>query len=236
MATGESAFLSKLKKFDFLATADLAGLAELEVRSRTFPANTEIVHEHQAGGRAFIVQAGWACAYKLLPDGGRQVIDFPLPGDFMGVRSLLLRTSDHGFSAVTDLVAAEITAPRLMDLFQKAPRLGCAILWACSRDEAMVVEHLVGVGRRSAIARTAHFFVELALRLKLVGLADDTGFACPLNQYLLSDALGLTAVHLNRVLRQLRERRLMTLREGRVILHDLAGLGRLAGYDSAYLD
>ena len=100
----------------------------------------------------------------------------------------------------------------------------------------MVVEHLVGIGRRSALARTAHFLVELGLRLQLVGLGSETGFACPLNQYLLADALGLTAIHVNRVLRQLREQGLVTFRDGRVVFHDLARLRELAEHHGGYLD
>jgi CRP-like cAMP-binding protein len=114
--------------------------------------------------------------------------------------------------------------------------LGAAILWAASRDEAMVVEHLVNIGRRSALVRTAHLLLELGLRLQLVGHGSEGGSVCPLNQYLLADALGLTAIHVNRVLRQLRERALVTFREGRVEVHDLAGLRDLAEYHSGYLD
>ena len=88
----------------------------------------------------------------------------------------------------------------MMEVFNEFPRLGAAILWAASRDEAMVVEHLVSIGRRTAIERTAHFFLELSERLRLVGLANDKEFACPLNQYVLADALGLSAIHVNRVL------------------------------------
>jgi CRP-like cAMP-binding protein len=100
----------------------------------------------------------------------------------------------------------------------------------------MVVEHLVSVGRRSALVRTAHLPLELGLRLQLVGLGSESGFVCPLNQDLLADALGLTAIHVNRVLRQLRERGLATFREGRVEFHDLAGLHHLAQFHSGYLD
>ncbi len=154
----------------------------------------------------------------------------------MGLRSVLLRTSDHGFAAVTDIVVAEMPGQRLLDSFRERPRLGAAILWAASRDEAMVVEHLVGIGRRSALVRTAHLLVELGLRLQLVGLGDEGGFACPLNQYLLADALGLTAIHVNRVLRQLRERQLLTFRDGQVVFHDLPGLRQLAEHHGGYLD
>jgi CRP-like cAMP-binding protein len=79
-------------------------------------------------------------------------------------------------------------------------------MWAASRDEAMVVEHLVNIGRRNAIERTAHFFMELAERLSLIGLGTEAEFKCPLTQFVLADALGLTAIHVNRVLRRLRER------------------------------
>ena len=172
----------------------------------------------------------------MLPDGGRQIINFSIPGDIMGLRSVLLRTSDHAFSAVSDIVVAEVSATTMMETFQRMPRLGAAILWAASRDEAMVVEHLVNIGRRSALVRTAHLLLELGLRLQLVGLGSESGYACPLNQYLLADALGLTAIHVNRVLRQLRERALVTFREGHVEVHDLPGLRDLAEYHSGYLD
>jgi CRP-like cAMP-binding protein len=236
MAAGASALVQKLNRFLPLQPDELASLAGLEARRRPILAQTEIVHERQEGHHAFILQEGWACAYKLLPDGGRQVIDFSVPGDFMGLRSVLLRTSDHAFAAVSDIVVAEVSAQQMIDTFQRMPRLGAAILWAASRDEAMVVEHLVSIGRRSALVRTAHLLLELGLRLQVVGRGSDGGYVCPLNQYLLADALGLTAIHVNRVLRQLRERGLVTFREGRVEFHDLKSLRDLAEYHSGYLD
>ncbi len=118
----------------------------------------------------------------------------------------------------------------MMEIFNEFPRLGAAILWAASRDEAMVVEHLVSIGRRSALDRTAHFFLELSERLRLVGLATEQEFDCPLNQYVLADALGLSAIHVNRVLRQLRERKLMTLKDRKVTIHNMSQLKLLAGF------
>ncbi|MBN9265431.1 MAG: Crp/Fnr family transcriptional regulator [Hyphomicrobium sp.] len=193
-------------------------------------AGKELVHEGQTGHLAYILQAGWACSFKLLPDGGRQIIAFPLPGDCIGLRSVLLRTSDHSFSALTDVVVSSVEASRMMEIFNEFPRLGAAILWAASRDEAMVVEHLVSIGRRSAIERTAHFFLELSERLRLVSLATEQEFDCPLNQYVLADALGLSAIHVNRVLRQLRERKLMTLKDRKVTIHNMNRLTLLAGF------
>ncbi len=118
-------------------------------------------------------------------------------------------------------------ASDLIDAFARTPRLATAILWAASRDEAMVVEHLVGIGRRNAEARMAHFLLELGSRLALVGIGSKEGFDCPLTQYHLADTLGLSAVHVNRVLRQLRESGLVTFRDGRVTFHDYGGLWNL---------
>lgn len=226
----------KLNAFVALAPNELACVADLQSRRRRISALTELVHEGQTGHRAWILLDGWAYSYKLVPDGGRQIIGFPLPGDFMGLRSVLLRTSDHSFASVTDAVVSEVSSQRMSEVFQDFPRLGSAILWAQSREEAMVVEHLVNIGRRSAIERLAHLFLELGDRLKMVGLVSSTEFACPINQYMLADALGLTAIHVNRVLRQLRERGLVTLRSQQVVIHDLDALRDLAGFDSAYLN
>ena len=236
MPVFDSALVRKLNRFLPLGRDELAAVAELESKRRPIAAGTDLVHEQQIGHHAFILEDGWACSYKLLPDGGRQVIDFPIPGDVIGLRSVLLRASDHSFAAVTNIIVAELSARQLIAAFEQQPRLGVAFLWAASRDEAMVVEHLVNIGRRNALVRTAHFLVELGLRLQLAGLGSETGFACPLNQYLLADAVGLTAIHVNRILRQLREGKLLTFRDGRVVFHDLPRLRQLAGHHSGYLD
>src|SRR3954463_9017346 len=231
-----SALARKLNQFLPPGRGDLTALTELEAQHRSIAADTELVHEREAGQRAFILQQGWACCYKLLHDGGRQVIDVRLPGDFIGLRSVLLRTADHSSATVTDAIVAEVPARRMLETFRALPRLGAAILWAASRDEAVVVEHLVGLGRRDALTRTAHFLVELGLRLELVGLGTGAGFACPLNQYQLAEVPGLTAIPPNRVLRRLRERGLATFRDGRVAFHDLPRLRALAGHHGGYLD
>jgi CRP-like cAMP-binding protein len=208
----------------------LACLASLQSEPVRVKQGGELVYEGQSGHKAYILLNGWACSFKLLPDGGRQIIGFPLPGDCVGLRSVLLRTSDHSFSALTDVVVSSVDAARMIRVFNEFPRLGVAILWAASRDEAMVVEHLVNIGRRTAIERTAHFFLELEERLRLVGMASANGYDCPLNQYVLADTLGLSAIHVNRVLRQLRERKLLTLKDRKVRILDPAGLRTLAGY------
>jgi CRP-like cAMP-binding protein len=227
---GRSSIARKLGALVTLSQREQALLAELQAAPVRIERGRELVHEGQIGHRAYLLLAGWACSFKLLADGGRQVIRFPLPGDWIGLGSALLRASDHSFSALTDVVVSSIDPARMRRLFEELPRLGMAILWATSQDDSMVVDHLVSLGRRSAIERTAHLFLELHERLQRIGLASDQEFACPLNQYVLADALGLSAIHVNRVLRELRERELLTLKARSAVIHDMVGLIAMAGY------
>jgi CRP-like cAMP-binding protein len=232
----DSVLARKLNTFLPLTRQELDCLADIQSAPVKMKRGQELVQEGQTGHQAFVLQAGWACSYKSLSDGGRQIISFPIAGDCVGLRSVLLRTADHSFLALTDAVVSTVEPGHIMRCVTEFPRLGVALLWAASRDEAMVVEHLVSVGRRSAIERTAHFFMEMAERLMLIGEATETEFKCPLSQFVLADALGLTAIHVNRVLRQLREQGLLTVRKGRVHIHDLDGLRKLAGFQGGYLN
>ena len=236
MEIADSPLARKLGSFVRLTNAELAALDELHNRRRRYVAERDVIYEGQRDQSAYVLAKGWVASYKLLPDGTRQIVDFQIPGDFLGLRSVLLRTSDHNVEPVTRIEASEIPKVDLIEAFNQTPRLATAVLWAASRDEAMVVEHLINLGRRSGEERMAHFLLELGTRLKLVGMADRTGFDCPLTQYHLADALGLSAVHVNRVLRQLRDQGLVTFRKGRVSFDDFDGLVTLAEFDATYLD
>jgi CRP-like cAMP-binding protein len=236
MSILRSPLTRKLSAFVALSGADLDTLARFHQRRRRFLAGHPMIHEGHKNQSAFILARGWACSFKMLPDGGRQIVDFQVPGDFLGLRSILFRTADHSSEAVTPIEASEVLASDILDSFAQAPRLAAAVLWAASRDEAMVVEHLVNLGRRSAEKRMAHLLLELGARLLLVGIGSRAGFDCPLTQYHLADALGLSAVHVNRVLRHLREDGLVTFQKGHISFDDLEGLADLAGFDPDYLD
>ncbi len=232
----DSPLARKLGAFVALTEKELAVLEGFHQRRRSFEPGVDLVRQGQLGQLAYILADGWVCSYKLLPNGTRQIVDFQVPGDFLGLRSVLFRTSDHNAEAMTTVEVSEVSSVDLIDAFANTPRLATAVLWATSRDEAMVVEHLIGIGRRNAMERTAHFLLELGARLELVGLGTKRGYACPLSQYMLADALGLSAVHINRVLRQLREEGLLTFRTGQVIFDDFERLLKLADFDIAYLD
>jgi CRP-like cAMP-binding protein len=219
-----------------LSGAELDVLKSLHKRRRTFVAGRDLVHQGRSDQAAYILISGWACSYKLLEDGQRQIVDFQIPGDFLGLRSVVLHISDHSVEPVTDIEVTEVHVSDLMKTFSDTPRLATAVLWAASRDEAMVVEHLINIGRREAEVRVAHFLLELSARLTLVGLGSKAGYACPLTQYLMADALGLSSVHVNRVLRKLREAGLVTFRDGFVTFDDYDRLAAFADFEMTYLD
>jgi len=233
---GSSPVIRKLSAFASLSDAERAVLGRLDAKSRSFSAGRDMVHQGQTERAAYILATGWVCSYKLQSDGSRQIVGFQVPGDFLGLRSVLLHRSDYSFEPIVDSVALEVPKEFLLEAFSATPRLATAFLWAAARDEAMMLEHLVGLGRRDASKRISHFLLELGARLGLVGLGNADGYDCPLTQYHLADALGLTSVHVNRVLRDLRQADLVSFRAGRVTFMDHAGLVELAEFDPAYLD
>jgi CRP-like cAMP-binding protein len=206
-------------------------LADLQSSPELVGQGSELLNQGERSKVGYILQSGWGRSFKTLKNGERQIITFPLAGDCVGLRSVLLRTSDHSFSALTDVIVSRVEVPKMLRVFADFPHIASAILWASSRDEAITVEHLASVGRRSALERTGHFFLELSARLQLVGLTERSEFECPLTQYDLADALGLTAIHVNRVLRELRQLNLLTFQDRVVTIHDRTGLGALSGYE-----
>jgi CRP-like cAMP-binding protein len=226
----------KLGALVALTDVELRVLDALHKRRRTFATGRDLVHQGRADQATYILVSGWAVAYKILEDGQRQIIDFLIPGDFIGLRSMVSHLSDHSVEPVTDIEVTEVLVADFMTALADTPRMAIAVFWATSRDEAMVVEHLINIGRRGAAVRVAHFLLELGARLALVGLGSKAGYACPLTQYLLADALGLSSVHVNRVLRQLRDKGMVTFRDGFVTFDDYGRLTEFAGFDPEYLD
>lgn len=234
--TENSPLMRKLSAYVALSETENELLSSLHQRRKKFEGGRDLVYQGQSERAAYILAKGWACSYKTLCDGTRQIVDIQIPGDFLGLRNILLHTSDHSIASITDIEVSQVSASDLLDAFSENSRLAVAVLWAASRDEAMVVEHLIDLGCRTADERLAHFLLELGSRLTLIGKGDGTGYDCPLTQYHLADLLGLTAIHVNRALRKLREQGLVTFRSRRVSFDDYKGLVAFADYDPAYLD
>jgi len=203
---------------------------------RLVPARVTIRSENDPVASAYAIREGWAFACKMLPSGERQVTDFFLPGDVIGFGNLFLKVADQSIETITETELVEISGPAVRLATRQSPELMDAVVSLVSRERAKLVEHLVDVGRRNSVARVAHLLLELGRRLELAGHDARTGYACPLSQYLLADALGLTAIHVNRVLRKLRLAGLLTFRHGHVTFHNRDRLVELTGFDPAYVD
>ena len=232
----DSALARKLSAFAPLSVSDHLVLSDLHRRRRRYLAGVDMIHQGQTRSSAFILASGWACSYKLLPGGARQIVSVQIPGDVLGLRSALLPRSDQSVEPITPIHASEMPQRELLDALARSPGLALAVLLSAANEAAMLAEHLVNLGRRTAAERMGHFLLELGARLRRVGLGDGSGYHCPLSQYVLADTLGLSAVHVNRVLRELRQQGLVTFQKGRVDFHDLAALVAFAGFDRSYLD
>ncbi len=160
----DSALARKLNAFQPLAASELKALADIQSAPLAVKRGRQLTHEGQTGHKAFVLQAGWACSYKLLSNGARQIISFPVPGDCVGLRSVLLRTADHSFSALTDAVVSSVDGDRMLKCITEFPRLGAALFWAASRDEAMVVEHLVSMCLRLGVQDPVYRIRRVRLR------------------------------------------------------------------------
>lgn len=215
-------------------------LNALPVRRRAYGADQELIQRGDAFTHAFILEAGWACAYRTLASGARQVLSIYVPGDLIGLLAVTSADAsgmgtDHSVRAVTAAEVSEVDVSELSNVLMRLPGLARYMLWDAARAGAMLEERIVSLGRRSARERTAHFYLELAERLTLGGAAKASAYDCPLSQYVVADVLGLSPEHLNRVMRQLRLTGLLCVRRGRVDLLNAEGLGRLADFDPAYL-
>src|SRR5262249_42986313 len=131
-----SALARKLNVFVRLSKNELDILANLQSKPLRIRRGQELTHEGQTNHRAVILQIGWGCSFKTMPDGGRQIIAFPIAGDCVGMHSMLLQPSDHAFPVLTDATISSVEASRLLEIFRESPRLGAAFLWSASRDEA----------------------------------------------------------------------------------------------------
>lgn len=183
----------------------------------------------------YILEEGWACRYRLLNDGRRQILTLLVPGDEAGASAGLVRTADHSVATLTPCRVYPVPAASLQAVQQQHPVLRRAFAWSARRDLAIMQEHVVDLGRRTARERFAHLVLELLCRLRLVGLADDDGFTLPLTQGVLADVLGLSIVHVNRTLRWLNDEGLVRYRPGRLEVVDIPGLTRVAEFDEDYL-
>lgn len=199
------AFRRRLVFFTGLQVDDFEGLRDLAQRCTKESAQQRIVQRGERTRAVYVMEAGVAARIRVTQDGGRQIVNFLVPGDLFDPMGLIHAQSDHSFETLTSIALAEIDAGRLFELFGTHRRLAAAFWWVAIQEEGMLREQIVRVGRRSAQHRTAHLLLELTWRLRLAGAdVDNDEFWLPLSQAEVADALGLSHIHMNRVLRALR--------------------------------
>lgn len=178
---------------------------------------------------------GWLFRYKILHKGGRQIVDFVLPGDIFALQACLFKSSLYSIATVTPSLLSIIPFDKVDKVFEHNPKLSKLIFWSAACEAARLAEHLTDAGRRSAYERVSHMLLELFFRLKTVGLTDGMSFHMPLTQELIGDALGLTTIHVNRTLRLLREDHLIDVVGKRVTIRDFEALSLLSDFETSYL-
>jgi CRP-like cAMP-binding protein len=225
----------KLTRLVSLSPEEIAVLGDLQSTIRKVARNREIISEGRKYDGLLVLIAGVSIRYRILHDGRRQVLNITLPGDFIGFPGCFFESALYSITALTDCAVSAVPFARLLGFFEKYPRLAATIFWSFSCEAAMYAEHLIDVGRRSALERVAHFLLELLTRLQAIGLADEHSYQMPLTQELIGDALGLSVPHVSRTLRQLREDDLVAVEGQRVIIKDIEALGTLADFERTYL-
>jgi CRP-like cAMP-binding protein len=214
---------------------EAAALLDLRATSRMLRPGHEIVSEGRRCSAVFLITEGIAIRYRILHDGQRQILNFVLPGDFVGFTNCRFYSALYSIKTLTHAAISPIPLARLIALFDTHPRLAARLLWSLSGEAAILREHLIGLGRRSALKRVAHLLLELFFRLQQIGLADERSYRVPLTQETIGDALGLSIPYVNRVLRQLRDDGLVRIDAQRVVIEDIEELSVLADFEHTYL-
>ena len=216
----------------FKALEDGALDAINRVRSHTsaFRAGTTLIRESQVGGQLYTLYSGWAFRYKTLADGRRQILNFLLPGDLIGLQQEFGGEAAHGVELLTDCALCVFEGERLFHVYRDYPRLGYDITWLAAQEERHVDDNLLTAGRRNALERVAMLLLHLYRRMERIGQAEGASMAFPLTQQHIADALGLSLVHTNKTLRKLHQLGLHDLADGRLFLRNPHALASLAEY------
>lgn len=200
-----------------------------------FPAARTLVRAGAPLSHSMLIVDGLVARFKDLSDGQRQIQEIHVAGDFTDLHGFILKRLDHNVGTLTRSRIAMVPHDRLKRITEDEPHLARLLWFSTLIDSAIQREKILSVGRRPALSRLSHLLCEIRIRLELVGLAANGSFALPITQLDLGDASGLTSVHANRMLKQLRDDRIVTFRGGEVTVHDWPRLQQVAEFDPAYL-
>jgi CRP-like cAMP-binding protein len=230
-----AALIRKLEQFDRLSDAERQLLEQAVVRQRAAAKGEDLVREGDRPSESLFLITGFAARYNLLRKGKRQITALHLPGDFVDLHSFLVKTMDHSVMAVTACTLGVVPHEALRAISETQPHLTRLLGVNMAVDGAIHRRWIVSIGRQSALEHAAHLFCEMFLRLQAVGLTEDDSFKLPLTQAELGDTLGLSTVHVNRVIQELRAEGLITWRGETVVITDWPRLQQIAEFDPTFL-
>lgn len=226
--------IRKLEAFAPLPEADRRLIEHVTRFSQVVGPRVDLVREGDTPNAVRLIIEGFACRYKILPDGTRQIMAYLVPGDFCDLHVFILKAMDHSMATLSPCRVVEILRPQILELMER-PAIARAMWWAALVDEATLREWLVNVGARPAEQRIAHLLCELLLRLETVGLTDGNHYELPITQTELGETMSLSLVHVNRVLQRLRKDGLITFAGGHLVILDVKRLKALGGFNPNYL-
>lgn len=224
--------LRRLEAFAANTDAEIDFIQKFKSGELLLPARTVLREEGAFANELYTLLEGWAFRYRTLTNGNRQIINFLLPGDFIGLQEKLTAHSPHGVELLTAARLCRFPTSGLFDLYREHPSLGYDVTWIAAHEELIVDENLVSVGQRTALQRIAMLLVHLYKRATAVGLKEADGTVpLPITQQHMADALGLSLVHTNKTLRRLLRTDICELKDGRLRLRNLGVIERLADYN-----
>ena len=227
--------VEKLSLRDRISREEIEALQKALEPPKTVAAGSDIVREHSRPLHSTLLISGFSARYSTLEDGARQITEINVAGDFIDLHSLLMKQMDHGVVALTECVIAEAPHSGLIDITERHPHL-TRLLWLDTIiDAAIHRQWLVAMGRRSGLGHLAHLVCELYLRLQAVGQTGDLTFDLPLTQAVLGDALGLSTVHVSRLISELRGEGVINWSGGQIDILDWRRLAEIAEFDPTYL-
>lgn len=230
----QSCLVANFRKINPVSDRDAELLLALEKEERHFAPGALVQDQNSESRDLFSVKSGWVQTFALLEDGKRQILEIKLPGDLIGLRDAPFHEALSGIGTLTEAVLCPFPKRRLAELFDEAPHVARMMFMFESWAQAILIERIANLGQRDAYGRLCHFLVELQLRLRLRG-EDESHFRLPMTQRQLADYLGITEVHVGRVLRQVKDDGLATIADRQATIHDLKRLRETSGFNPAYL-
>jgi CRP/FNR family transcriptional regulator, anaerobic regulatory protein len=217
---------------DFSAD-ELAFVKAFKIDELRVGAGTSFLRQGTHNEHLYTVLNGWAFRYKMLDDGRRQILNYALPADLVGLQGALSQVMEHSVEALTDVVLCVFPRSKLWDLYTHLPSLAFDLTWIAAREERLIDENLVSLGRRSALERTAYLLLRLFLRAEQVGLTKGNIIQFPFTQQHLADTLGMSLVHTNKTLKKLYSSGALSWKNRIFELVDRSALAKTAGLDIA---